>query len=339
VLENIPQLIVQVVYAVAIGGVTDNVLFAFIASMLSVVATLLSFTIDRRGAGDEATVPMQYYLSLQCTRAAASAVALDGRLSPKSYDLDVLETAGVDIDAPNELTRAEKASILKHSGRRLALSRSLSALWDTLPKCVEIGSTVLGKSGARIHVVHFVDASDAQSIEQCYASREMQRRVSRIMSAHFKLSSEHFTVEHSKFENENGIRVRSPTSPFSLHSASSAPTEQSFRDRLKSVIDEYASNELNRALSMATDDWSIELRTHQSKPSRVNADGGAGAGTAFESSPELELVELGTPVAVEQEPDTDDRDVAAEAGGAAEGAQGSNNDSVLCALAQLSDIK
>merc|ERR1719206_1160882 len=161
VLENIPQLIIQIIYAFAIGTVTDNVAFAFIASMLSVISTLLSFTIDRRGVGDETVVPIQYQLSLQCTRDPTN--------------------------AGNELTRAEKMNILTHRGRRLALARQLSTLWETHPKCVEIGSTVLGKRGARIHVVHFVASEDAQSIELCYANHEMQRRVSQILTKHFRL--------------------------------------------------------------------------------------------------------------------------------------------------------
>merc|ERR1719283_777346 len=90
VLENIPQLIVQIVYAVAIGEITDNVAFAFFASMLSVIATLLSFTIDRRGVDDDTVVPIQYQLSMQCTRVGITAASLE-------------------ISDANQLTRSEKA--------------------------------------------------------------------------------------------------------------------------------------------------------------------------------------------------------------------------------------
>ena len=260
VLENVPQLILQIMYAVSIGDVTNNAAFAFIASALSVIATLLSFCIDRRSAGEDAMQPVQYYLAIQCTRTAATSDDMDG--------LDALETAAIDVDAVNdhELTSSERSSILKNRGRRLALSRSLSALWETLPKCVEIGSTVLGKTSARVHVVHYVDAGNADRVERCYASSEMQRRVRRIMTNHFELGQQ-FDVQYITFGPDFGRgRLAMPSSPFSFSSASlelelDNDEEVPTRERMALMIEQYmdeqpdtlAANELKRFLLETVD--------------------------------------------------------------------------------------
>eukprot|EP01083_Nonionella_stella_P284771 969459_1 len=64
VLENIPQIICQVLYAYSLGKLTHNAQLAMITSLLSVTASTLSFLIDR---DTEYTTAVQYYLSLECT--------------------------------------------------------------------------------------------------------------------------------------------------------------------------------------------------------------------------------------------------------------------------------
>jgi len=186
--EDIPQLVVQIVYAVAIGEITNNVAFAFVTSILSIVATLLSFIIDR--CSDRcALLPIQYYLSLQCTR-AASGIALSN-----------LEKT-ISIGAVNELTEEQRIKILQHGGRRLALDIALSMLWEIPSKCIEIGSTVLGKYGARIHVVHFVSAEKVELVKRKYADAKFQRRVSRCITNHFELG-ERFEVHYVEHINRD----------------------------------------------------------------------------------------------------------------------------------------
>merc|ERR1711971_1074786 len=153
-------------------------------------------------------------------------------------------------DAANDLSSKEKVAILRNRGRRLALSLSLSALWDTQPKCIEIGSTVLGKSGVRIHVVHYVDSHNVSRIEQCYATHQMQRRVARLLTTHFGLGKQ-FEVEFLKIES--GVPLIAPSSPLSIGSNSrrlSSPSgffkTSSPNDRIQNLIDEFFGEEYNR---------------------------------------------------------------------------------------------
>eukprot|EP01083_Nonionella_stella_P173965 601763_1 len=58
-LENLPQLVCQALYSLAIGAITQTVALAFVASFLSVTASSLSYLIDRDSSD---TPPAQYYL-------------------------------------------------------------------------------------------------------------------------------------------------------------------------------------------------------------------------------------------------------------------------------------
>ena len=330
VLENIPQLVVQIVYAVAIDRVTDNAAFAFIASMLSVVATLLSFVIDsdRRSVGDDAMIPIQYYLSLQCTRSAPEElhVGVGGRISPHIDDLGVLEM-GISPGSVRNLTSTEKTNILKHRGRRLALSLSISALWETQPKCIEIGSTVLGKSGARIHVVHFVNAGNVEAVQRCLTNQETQQQISKILTAHFELNKHSFRVECVSFEHGQRGTVSGPVASQQT-SRGEELAGWSIRDRLKSLIDEYvnyqqdtlASNELKRQFVLDVVDRSIGKSANQSRLDDRVVVGGMEVNDALEQNlnpPMLQMVTLGTRgedredtmYEVNENKDEDDKDV------------------------------
>lgn len=171
-LRNIPQLFVQAMYALLIGRITNMTLFALLTSMLSRIVFLPALVECRFSDDIDSKVPTQYYLSLEWA---------------------------------NALTSSERANIVKHRQRRLRLSRWLAALWETEPECVEIGSTVLGHSGAKIHIVHYVEAGHERTIAEDYANREMQSRVSRVMTAHFELSGE-FEVKCITFEKWIAMR-------------------------------------------------------------------------------------------------------------------------------------
>ena len=65
ILENIPQIAFQCMYFSAVGEIDDEVAFAFVASLLSVVVTTLSWIIQRKDGG---TVTVSYYLLMRCAR-------------------------------------------------------------------------------------------------------------------------------------------------------------------------------------------------------------------------------------------------------------------------------
>eukprot|EP01083_Nonionella_stella_P080654 221711_1 len=71
-LENVPQLVCQGLYAYAIGNTTPAVQMAFIASLLSVTASSLSYLIDR---DTDDTEVVQYDLSFQCRKARDRLIA------------------------------------------------------------------------------------------------------------------------------------------------------------------------------------------------------------------------------------------------------------------------
>eukprot|EP01083_Nonionella_stella_P251280 867136_1 len=71
-LENVPQLVCQGLYAYAIGNTTQAVQLAFIASLLSVTASSLSYLIDR---DTDDTEVVQYDLSFQCRKARDRLIA------------------------------------------------------------------------------------------------------------------------------------------------------------------------------------------------------------------------------------------------------------------------
>ena len=69
-LENVPQLIFQALYA-STAEFTNTLMFASMASLLSVLAAILSYFIDRDG-DDMSIEAVQYYLSLECNRTGGS---------------------------------------------------------------------------------------------------------------------------------------------------------------------------------------------------------------------------------------------------------------------------
>eukprot|EP01083_Nonionella_stella_P097192 273177_1 len=93
VLENIPQLICQLLYASSIGQFTQAVQLALIASLLSATAATLNFLLDR---DTEDTKAVQYYLSLKCTdRDNATPIAMDG--SDDEDELEKLPTTAYNL--------------------------------------------------------------------------------------------------------------------------------------------------------------------------------------------------------------------------------------------------
>merc|ERR1711971_403422 len=158
----------------------------FIASALSIITTLLSFWIDRQSNDAIEFDTAQYYLSMR-RKTANSASPSSPSGGASTIGLEMSAKSASDL---TQLSSKQKRCILKHRGRRLALSRSLSALWETEPKCIEIGSTVLTKSGATTHIVHNValpdpDFSATAYLRQRYGSADMASEVTRALCAHF----------------------------------------------------------------------------------------------------------------------------------------------------------
>ena len=217
-----PQLIFQILYSFSIGDITDTVAFAFCASIISVIATLLSFWIDRE---DEETKVVEYYLMTKCMRSPA----LSPISSPSTDDGGVTSTiprartasspySDLSLEVgSNDLSSEQRRAILENRGRTLALSFSLAALWEIQPKRIEVGQTVITKQGDRTHIVQYLYKSDLQIdaenrmdphfyVQQFYAASSND--LSEIFRAHFSLD-DCFNVHFEDKAMANTMRLNS----------------------------------------------------------------------------------------------------------------------------------
>ena len=115
------QLIFQILYA-SVNGLSNSntVRFAFVASLLSVIASVLTYFINR----DDNKIEMelvQYRLALECDRTLSA--------TPSS----AVPVAGMMVEAPNnDIVDEEDKKIRKYRGLRKKLSRSLTGFWNSL---------------------------------------------------------------------------------------------------------------------------------------------------------------------------------------------------------------
>ena len=126
-LENVPQLIFTAIYWSEVG-MSINVTFSSLASLLSVFAVVLSFCIDR-DLRDMDIIAAEYYLALESNHS-------DG------------------------ITDTVEKKVLYYSGFRDRLGRQLAQLWRVSHKNIQIGKTILTTNGAITHILHFMKSDD-----------------------------------------------------------------------------------------------------------------------------------------------------------------------------------
>ena len=114
-LENIPQIIFQGLYA-GTAGVTNSVIFASLASVLSVMAAVLAYFINRdHDAAD--MVATHYYLALECNRLSHEATGISSVSTNKS------------LESASDITKEERRKVINRMGLRHKMSGSLARLW------------------------------------------------------------------------------------------------------------------------------------------------------------------------------------------------------------------
>ena len=190
ILENVPQLIFQALYAYANEEITSAVAIAFGASLLSVAATTMSYLIDRDA--DDVKV-VQYYIHVeklqetpQAERKRTETHRFDGddddedeelairakthigndRISAKGGNLDALEDFG--SDGLFRMSKDDKQSIITNQGKTQALGSEIAQIYETQTKNIEIGSTMITLRGARTHIVHYVTQLEIESAQKEY---------------------------------------------------------------------------------------------------------------------------------------------------------------------------
>ena len=162
-------------------------MFASAASLLSVISSLLSYCIEHRNDEDE-MVAVQYYLGLE-----RQPVASPGSPTPEegAGNKTVRGIPGVDgVHRLNSVSSSEaaisdkeKKQILKFRGLRLKLSQSLTELWHIPSKTIEIGATVLTKSGAMTHIVHLMKSDDVEIYKSVVMADRLDIEVTETMIA------------------------------------------------------------------------------------------------------------------------------------------------------------
>ena len=227
-LENVPQLILQLMYMVHIGKPTQAVIVAFIASLLSGTATTLSYLIE---TDDEELRPVEYYISMQCQRMNNNSLTGDDSdsnpgLTVKSHKTNKILTKIKPVivsDNSNyhHLTSKENESIIENRGRTQALGVGLSKLFQIQPKNIEIGSTLIHKTGITTHVIHMIYQSEIEIMEaelfkggmqikisphfytqQLFQS--LEKEINELFCDHFGLSA-NFAVQYNDFA---GVKKR-----------------------------------------------------------------------------------------------------------------------------------
>ena len=171
-------------------------MFASTASLLSVIASVLGYWIQHK-SDDHDTVAVQYHLALERHRVLSPVAALSMEGATNSGSTSLTPSGG---QSSAKMFEREKQLILQNRGWRLKLSQSLTQLWHSLvnvfvilwtccsltnlkscarcghhavpEKSIEIGSTLLTKTGAVTHIVHLMKKDDIE----IYASEILGNR-------------------------------------------------------------------------------------------------------------------------------------------------------------------
>ena len=230
-IENVPQLACQALYTVALDyQATQAVWFAFIASSLSIIATTLSYLIEKDTSD---TMVAEYYISLEKTPLTAI------------------------------LTDQETQS-LRDNGRRTGkLGQSMAEVFGLASKNIEVGYSATTRYGIIMHVVHYVYKDDLEMMEeelfeenpdrdiivtpkyyvsQVFASLAFD--INKVFWNHFGLGKEFQVLFHHRLSVQKGLR--SPRKKTSMFNNGNGPTEPAspkhFNRRatiLRAVIDNH----------------------------------------------------------------------------------------------------
>ena len=136
-IENVPQLICQAIYTVALirtqGKTTTAVQLAFVASSLSIIASTLTYMIER-DASD--TKVIQYHITTHR------------------------------IPTTDTINDYEKKKIKDNRGRARALGEGIAEVFGIAAKNIEVGSSMITKHGVITHIVHYLYDEDLETMQQ-----------------------------------------------------------------------------------------------------------------------------------------------------------------------------
>ncbi|MCP4142109.1 MAG: hypothetical protein GY755_17845 [Chloroflexi bacterium] len=198
------QLCFQALYAYAISDVSQGIILAFSASLLSMTASTLSYWIGRDVSD---TKPVVYYLSTQCYKRMD--IAFDD-MSIDENNLMTYSSKGQKLITPNlnakemqlgGLTEQEHSNLLLNRGKTWALGKEIAEVFGIPQKNIEIGYSMMNKYGLVTHIIHYVYESDLTIIEQQIKSvsaklfveklyQTFENEINNVIRTHFKISND-----------------------------------------------------------------------------------------------------------------------------------------------------
>jgi len=223
-----------VYYIIVIGGTpSQNTILAFVASFLSVTASLLSYFVDSKS---DDMIPVKYYIELKVDRSDKTKLKgpahLESPLSSNKEDKTPTGLFDVALSIDN-LTDKEKHNFSEYRGLRFGLRNQLTALFQIPKSSIEIGNSILTNQGCITHVIQSVyqdnliryDNSSGDSnqmtikpidyVEHFYIS--FKRDIENIFNEMFRLNhpklgiKDHYTrtiqfIFHKTYESINQIK-------------------------------------------------------------------------------------------------------------------------------------
>eukprot|EP01083_Nonionella_stella_P183018 660197_1 len=171
-LENIPQLMIQVVYANASGEISANTAFSFLASVLSILVAVTSYLIEKT---DENIATFAYYVEVK-----------------KAQD-DMKE------NVPSQLSDEEKRKLGLNKGKTEGLSKQISGAFGCNYKDIEVSmNSEITDTALVLYIIHHtlsISGEKLRTIEKTYD--EKSESMSRKFTHYFDLNSK-FRVEFKR---------------------------------------------------------------------------------------------------------------------------------------------
>ena len=140
-LENLPQLVIQVIYSKQLNTITQSTYLASSASLLAVIATVLAWYISRDNNFDGTFV--NYYIIFKQEY---------GR-SPTFINRKTI-------------TKEEERNFIKYRWKRFRLSKALSKVIHVPRTNIETGYVYLTDNGCIIHIIQSISNTDINNFKQ-----------------------------------------------------------------------------------------------------------------------------------------------------------------------------
>jgi len=176
-MENVPQIIIQFVYVLNVRGEMETaadlvaVVFAFIASLLSILTGLASFCMERQSRS--LINVAKYYVSLTIDQHASS--------------------------EDRTITKQEKRSIVLNKGRRSSLAHQMAQIFGVPPNNIAVGGATVSKYGVVLFVVQYMNEERgliATHLPALYS--RFAQQMNRVLRTHFNLGRQFVVTFHEE---------------------------------------------------------------------------------------------------------------------------------------------